>query len=114
MRRGAPYTPSPLLVGDGLYIINDLGIATCVDAATGNVHWQQRIGGNHSASPILADGRIYILSEEGVATVIAPGKTFQKLASNELDGATLASIAVSGRAFFIRSLTHLYKIALPK
>jgi len=114
MRRGAPFTPSPLLVGDELYIINDLGIATCVDADTGKVHWQQRIGGNHSASPILADGRIYFLSEEGVATVIAPGKTFQKLASNELDGATLASIAVSGRAFFIRSLTHLYKIALPK
>ena len=109
--RGAPFTPSPLLVGDELYIISDLGIASCVDAKTGKSHWQQRIGGNHSASPILADGRIYFLSEEGVATVIAPGKTFQKLATSELDGATLASIGVSGGAFFIRSLTHLYKIA---
>jgi outer membrane protein assembly factor BamB len=111
MTRGAPFTPSPVLVGDELYIINDLGIASCVDAKTGKLHWQQRVGGNHSASPIFADGRIYFLSEEGVATVIAPGKTFQKLATSELDGATLASIAVAGRAFFIRSLTHLYKIA---
>lgn len=110
MTRGAPYTPSPLVVGDQLYVVNDLGIATCVDARTGKLHWQQRLGGNHSASPVFADGRIYFLSEEGVATVIAPGTTFQKLAANELDGATLASIGIYDRAFFIRSLTHLYRI----
>ena len=110
MTRGAPYTPSPLLVGDELYIINDLGIATCVDAKTGKLHWQQRVGGNHSASPIFADGRIYFLSEEGVATVIAPGKTFQKLATSELNGATLASMAVARGSIFIRSLTHLYRV----
>jgi outer membrane protein assembly factor BamB len=111
MTRGAPFTPSPLLVGDELYVISDLGILSCVDAKTGKLYWQQRVGGNHSASPVFADGRIYFLSEEGVATVIAPGKTYQKLATSELDGATLASIGVSGGALFIRSLTHLYKIA---
>jgi outer membrane protein assembly factor BamB len=110
MTRGAPYTPSPILIGDELYIVNDLGIVTCVDALTGKVHWQQRIGGNHSASPIFAAGRIYFLSEEGVATVIAPGKTFSKLATNELDGATLASMAVSHHSIFIRSYDHLYRI----
>ena len=114
MTRGAPFTPSPLLVGDELYVISDLGVLTCVDAKTGKVHWQQRIGGNHSASPIFADGRIYFLSEEGVATVIAPGKTFEKLAVNELDGATLASMAVSRGSIFIRSHTHLYRIGSPK
>ena len=108
--RGAPFTPSPILVGDELYIISDLGILSCADAKTGKVLWQQRLGGNHSASPIFADGRLYFLSEEGVATVIAPGKTFQKLAVNELDGATLASMAVARGSFFIRSLTHLYRI----
>lgn len=109
--RGAPYTPSPIAVGDELYIINDLGVLSCVDARTGKLHWQQRIGGNYSASPVFADGRIYFLSEEGVATVIAPGTTFRKLAVNELDGATLASMAVANGSIFIRSLTHLYRIA---
>jgi outer membrane protein assembly factor BamB len=108
--RGAPFTPSPIAVGDELYIINDLGVLSCVDARTGTLHWQQRIGGNYSASPVFADGRIYFLSEEGVATVIAPGTTFRKLAVNELGGATLASMAVANGSIFIRSLTHLYRI----
>jgi outer membrane protein assembly factor BamB len=111
MTRGAPFTPSPLAVGDELYVISDLGVLSCVDAKTGKLHWQERVGGNHSASPIFADGRIYLLSEEGITTVIAPGRTFQKLAVNELDGATLASMAVAHGSIFIRSLTHLYRIA---
>lgn len=114
MRRSAPYTPSPLLIGDELYVVNDLGIVTCLDARTGERHWQQRIGGNHSASPIFADGRIYFLSEEGVATVIAPGKEFRRLATSELDGATLASMAVSRGSIFIRSHSHLYRIGVSK
>ena len=111
LRRSAPLTPSPLLLGDELYIVNDGGIASCVDARTGAVHWQQRLGGNFSASPVFADGRIYFLSEEGMATVIAPGKEFRKLTTNTLDGATLASMAVSGGAIFIRTHSHLYRIA---
>ncbi len=113
LQRGAPYTPSPLLVGDELYVINDLGILSCLDAKTGAVHWVQRIGGNHSASPTFADGRIYFLDEDGVATVIAPGKMFRKLATNTLDGAMLASMAVSNRSIFIRTHTHLYRLGTP-
>ncbi len=109
--RAAPLTPSPLLVGDELYMISDLGVATCLDRATGTVRWTERLGGNHSASPIYADGRIYFLSEEGTATVIAPGREFRVLARNTLDGATLASMAVSGVSIFVRSGTHLYRLA---
>ncbi len=111
LKRGVSLTPSPLLVGDELYLVSDNGIATCLDAKTGATHWQMRIGGNHSASPLYADGRIYFLSEEGESVVIAPGKTFQKLATNQLDGATLASIAVSNGSLFIRSQTHLYRLS---
>ena len=55
-------------------------------------------------------GRIYFQSEEGVTTVIAPGKTFNRLAVNRLDGATLASMAMSGGAIYVRSDSHLYRI----
>jgi outer membrane protein assembly factor BamB len=111
MSRGAPLTPSPLLAGSALYVVSDIGVVSCLDAKTGGVKWQQRLPGNYSASPVLADDRIYFLSEEGVTTVIAPGPMFQRLATNELDGATLASMGVSGGSFYIRSAKNLYRIA---
>jgi outer membrane protein assembly factor BamB len=111
LKRGVPLTPSPLLVGEEIYLISDNGIATCLDARTGKEYWQVRIGGNHSASPVYADGRIYFLSEEGESVVIAPGKQFKALARNELDGETLASMAVSGGSIFVRSRTHLYRLS---
>ena len=105
-----PHVPSPLLVGDELYMVNDAGIATCLDAQTGHVYWKERIGGNYSASPISCDGKIYCCSEDGKTTVLAPAKQFRRLASNQLDGRFMASPAVAGRALFLRSDTHLYRI----
>ncbi|MDO8795768.1 MAG: PQQ-binding-like beta-propeller repeat protein, partial [Vicinamibacterales bacterium] len=110
LSRGAPHTPSPVLAGDELYFVTDAGVASCVDARTGRVLWQQRMNGNFSASPVAADGRVYFQSEEGETTVIASGPAFRRLAVNALDGAMLASLAVSGGAIFIRTDTHLYRI----
>ena len=109
--RGVPLTPSPLLVGDSLYLISDNGIASCVDARTGKEYWRERLEGNYSASPIYADGRIYFLSEAGESAVVAAGKQYKKLATNQLNGVTYASMAVSSGFLFIRSQTHLYCIA---
>jgi outer membrane protein assembly factor BamB len=108
--RGAPYTPSPLFVDGRLYYTSDTGVLTCIEAASGRILWQQRLGGNFSASPVLADGRIYFQSEEGVTTVIRSGATFERLAENTLDEPTLASMAVSNGALYIRGEQHLYKI----
>jgi outer membrane protein assembly factor BamB len=108
--RGVPVTSSPLLVGDELYMVSDIGIATCMDAESGKIHWQQRLDENHSASPVFADGRIYFLSEQGVTNVLAPGNKFRKLATNSLDGLTLASPAISNGSIYLRSSTHLYRI----
>jgi len=113
LSRGAPLTPSPLLVGDDLYIVTDTGIASNVDARTGAVRWQHRLSGPVSASPVSVDGRIYFLDEEGKTTVVTPGPTFEAVAVNALDGATLASIAVASQSFFIRTATHLYRISEP-
>jgi outer membrane protein assembly factor BamB len=111
--RAIPRTPSPILVGDELYIVTDNGIATCIDAQTGAELWRARLGGNFSASPVYADGRIYFLSEEGESVVIAPGRQLKHLATNQIDGPTLASMAVSHNSLFIRSASHLYRISNP-
>ena len=109
--RGAPHTPSPVLVGDELYFVSDLGVASCVDARTGALRWQQRLGGNYSASPVYADGRIYFQNEEGMTTVIAPGPVFKKLAESELDGLMLATMAIADKSIFIRTHEALYRIS---
>jgi outer membrane protein assembly factor BamB len=111
LTRGAPLTPSPLLVGDELYVVTDAGIASSIDARTGAIRWQHRLGEGVSASPVFADGRIYVLDEQGRTTVITPGPTFQPVSTNVLEGRALASMAVASQSFFIRTATHLYRIA---
>lgn len=110
LAKGAPHNPSPLLVGDELYVVSDRGIASCVDARTGKVHWQERLQGEFSASPLYAGGHVYFQSEEGVGSVVKASKTFELVTTNELNERTLASYAVAGSALFIRTNKHLYRI----
>jgi outer membrane protein assembly factor BamB len=108
--KGAPHTPSMLLVGDELYMVSDRGIATCVDAKTGKVHWSERVGENYSASPFYADGKVYFQSEEGLTTVVQAGTTFKQLATSDLKERTFASYAVADGAIYLRTETKLYRI----
>lgn len=110
LRKGAPNTPSFLVIGDELYYVADSGVLSCVDARTGKVQYQERAGGQTSASPVFAEGRIYLLDEQGLGTVVAPGKEFRKLAENPLGERTLASYAVTDGALFVRSEEHLFRI----
>ena len=112
--KSMPRHPSPLLIGDLLYLLDDAGVVTCLEATTGKVVFSERIGGDFWSSPLFADGRIYLLSHKGKTTVIAPEKTLRILATNELDGTFRASPAVSGRSLILRSETHLYRIEKPE
>ncbi len=108
--RNVPHTPSLLLVGAELYMVSDAGIATCLDAGSGSVHWRKRLGGRFSASPIYAAGKIYFLDEDGTTTVIRRGKSFRRLAVNSLGERTLASFAALPGQLFIRGETHLFSV----
>ncbi|HEX3315628.1 MAG TPA: PQQ-binding-like beta-propeller repeat protein [Gemmataceae bacterium] len=110
LKKGAPHTPSPLLVGDELYVAADNGLGSCVDAKTGKVHWQQRLGSAFSASPLYADGKIYFQTEDGVGIVVKAGTKYEPLARNELGEKTLASYGVVGNAILLRTEHHLYRI----
>jgi outer membrane protein assembly factor BamB len=109
-KRNAPKKPSLLLVSDLLFMIDDGGVASCLEAQTGNEVWRERVGGNYSASPLYAAGRIHFFSEEGKTTVIQAGRQFKVLAENKLGDGFMASPAVAGQALFLRSRTHLYRI----
>jgi len=110
LTRGVPNKPSVLLVGDLLFMTTDAGVASAVEAKTGAVVWTGRIGGTHSASPVAADGRVYFFSEDGKTIVVEAGRTFKVLAENHLGDGFMASPAIAGKAFILRSRTHLYRI----
>jgi outer membrane protein assembly factor BamB len=109
--KGAPHTPSPLVVGDELYVVSDGGVLTCLDAKSGETRYQERLGGKYSASPLYADGKIYVQAEEGEGIVFRPGKEFEELGRNQLEARTFASYSVFGSSLLIRSEQHLYRIA---
>lgn len=113
MRKDVPTTPSPLLVDGLLYVVSDRGVLTCLEAATGKQLWKERLGGNCIASPIYADGRLYFFSVQGKTTVLKPGRTYNVLATSRLASGFMASPAVSGKALFLRTKTHLYRIENP-
>ena len=96
---------------DGLiYTAAEESFVTCVEAATGEVVWTERIGGKYAASPIYADGRLYFFDQQGTTTVLKPGRTFEVLARNTLANGFMASPAVAGKAFFLRTKTHLCRV----
>jgi outer membrane protein assembly factor BamB len=107
--RRVPNKPSPALVDGLLYFTHDGGVTTCLNATTGEEIWQDRLDGTFSASPLVAGGRIYFFNEQGVCTVLQPGRTKKVLAENTLESGCMASAAVSGKALFVRTKTHLYR-----
>ena len=106
--RATPDSPTPTAWGDLLFMVNEAGIATCLDAQTGKARWTQRLGGEHRASPLAAEGRVYFLNAQGQTTVVAASAKFEKLAENQLDDETIASPIAAGGTIFIRGRKTLY------
>jgi outer membrane protein assembly factor BamB len=111
MHRGGSYIPTPIVVDGRLFVANDRGILTCLDAKTGTEHYKRRIvdGGNdpYSASPVSAAGRLYVTGEYGTIRVLSAGKTFELLASNDMDDVCMATPAIENGQIFIRTRSAL-------
>jgi outer membrane protein assembly factor BamB len=108
--RGVPSKPSILLVDDLIYMVTDAGVASAVDAKTGEHVWTARVGGTFSASPVAVGRHVYFFDEDGKTTVIATGRTYTVVAENTLDDGFMASPALAGGAWYLRTKTHLYRI----
>ncbi len=108
--RAVPHRSSPILVGDHIFLVDDNGVAACVDAKTGEEVWRKRFGGNFSASPIYSEGRIYFCDQDGKSTVIAASPEYEVLAENELEDGFMGSPAVTGKSLILRTKTALYRI----
>lgn len=109
-RKGMPKVPSMIYLKPHLFAITDGGVATCMQADTGELIWQERVGGNFSASPVTAEGRIHFLGDNGETTIIAAGPEFKVLAKNPLGEKVQASVAISQSRLYIRTDRNLFCI----
>ncbi len=110
-RRGAPYVPSPILVGDYLYLVNNGGLMSCYEARMGKQLYQERLAGSFSSSFVAAGDKLYIVNEEGEGFVIAAGPEFKVLATNRLGEPCLASPALADGSIILRTDKSLFCIA---
>ena len=113
--RGSPFVPSPIVVGDYLYTINDMSsVVTCFVAATGEVMWQERLGRplreGFSASPVAVDGKVFFTNDNGTTFVVRAGPEFELLHTNDIGARTLASPALTGGRWYIRTEVELLAI----
>jgi outer membrane protein assembly factor BamB len=106
---GAPYVSSLVKYEGRVYMANDVGVLTAIDAKTGQRVWQERTPGVFSASPVAGDGKVYFVSETGETIVLSVnGPTI--IARNDLGERALASPAIAGGRIFIRTDGQLYAI----
>lgn len=109
--QNAPIIPTPIVVGDELYMVSDNGIFTCLDAESGTMHWRKRLQGNYASSILFGDGKLFISSDRGVTHVVKPSKSkMELLASNELDSNIQATAALSNDSIIMRTKNSLYRL----
>lgn len=106
----APYVPTVVARGDLLLLLSDKGVASCVDLATGEAHWQKRIGGNYQGSPVRVADKFYCVSTEGEIVVLAASKEFAELGRVPLGEGSRSTPAVARGQMYLRTFSHLMSI----
>ncbi len=109
-KKDCSYVPSPITAGPYFLIVSDRGLASCLEAKTGDILWQKDFRDKHSASLLYAGGLVYFLSDKGVMTVVRPGPEYDQVAQNTLGERTFASPSVSEGRMLLRGEKHLYCI----
>ncbi|NQT40455.1 MAG: hypothetical protein HQ581_23375 [Planctomycetes bacterium] len=113
-KRAGPYNPSPIVYGDYLYVLYDMGLFACFNAVTGEeVYGKRRIGPGaraFTASPWAYDGKIFCLSEDGDTFVIRAGPEFELLGKNTLGELSMATPAIARNGLVIRTESHVLRI----
>jgi outer membrane protein assembly factor BamB len=98
-------------VKDGrIYLCSEVGIATCLDAATGKQIWQERLSNNFSASPVSAGNQIYCVANDGTVYVLAAADQFRLLGRSSLGEATQSTPAIAGGTIYFRTPGHLFAL----
>jgi outer membrane protein assembly factor BamB len=110
-QRSAPQLPSPVVYRDVVYMLNDRGVLTTLDASTGQMLRQNRVRGlaeDYYASPVAGDGKIFLASHNGVVSVLRAGGQQELLAANPLEEEIFATPAIVNGRLYVRTVSALY------
>jgi len=110
MKKSAPYVPTGVTMGGLAWLWSDAGILTCLDAPTGEIRFQERVGGNFFGSPVWIDGRLFCVSTSGELIVTDASDKFKVLHRFALDDVCHTTPAVSGDRLYVRTEKHLFSI----
>ncbi|MFC2097738.1 PQQ-binding-like beta-propeller repeat protein [Bacteroidota bacterium] len=112
--KGVPECPSPIYYKGLVYMLKNGGIFTCLDAKTGDLKYEEKIGsgGPYYSSPVIGDGKIYTSSARGVVTVLAVGDKLNILAKNDLKERIMATPAIVDGVIYVRTQKGLYAFGL--
>lgn len=105
-----PTMPTPIVVDGLLFMVSDRGVATCLDAQTGERRWVQRLGAEYSASPIFADGHLYFADRTGKVFVVAPEPTYRLVATHQLPAPLMATPAAGDHFLIFRAGDSLIRV----
>lgn len=110
VKKSAPYVPTGVAVGDLVWLWSDAGIVTCLHAPTGDIRYQERVGGNFFGSPVWVDGRLYAVSTSGEIAVVEAAEKFKVVSRFPLEETCHSTPAVAGGRMYIRTERHLVSI----
>lgn len=108
--KGSPYTPTPIIYGDLLYVVADNGVLSAFDAKTGQNIYQQRLPTSFSASPVAADGKLYLSSEDGDVFVVKAGRQYELLSRNTMGQPVMATPALTDGLLIVRVENAIYAL----
>jgi outer membrane protein assembly factor BamB len=108
VKKTAPYVPCAVAQNGLLFLFYDRGIVSCLDLATGTVHWQERLGESFSGSPVIGDGKVYCIADDGTVQVVAASAEYKLLGQNPLGEPSRSTPAISGGRLYFRTLSHLF------
>ena len=113
IEKSVPHIPTPLLLGKNLFLWNDQGIVTCVEAASGKINWSERAirSGRFFCSPVAANGKIYCAESGGKMIVMRGDGKFEVLAENDLAENCHATPAIANGVMYVRTYSHIIAIA---
>jgi outer membrane protein assembly factor BamB len=103
-----PEVSSPLAVNGLLYIATTYGVFTCLDAKTGEKHWEQEYGDAFYSSPIYADGKVYITDMSGKTHIVKATKDYQLIGTPELGEKSVCSPVFADGKVYLRGMNNLY------